>query len=101
MISTKTGFVSSIDSLNLADIARKHGAGRFDIEDIIVPEVGFIIIKNIGEKIDSGQCWMEFYYTTEPTDEEISLLNSSITISQHQNPPQPRLITVVDEPRGK
>jgi thymidine phosphorylase len=101
MISTKTGFVSSIDSLNLADIARKHGAGRFDIEDIIVPEVGFIIIKNIGEKIDSGQCWMEFYYTTEPTDEEISLLNSSITISQHQNHPQPRLITVVDEPRGK
>ena len=101
MISTKTGFVSSIDSLNVADIARKHGAGRFDIEDIIVPEVGFIITKNVGEKIDSGQCWMEFYYTTEPTDEEIALLNSSITVSQHQNPPQPRLITVVEEPSDK
>lgn len=101
IISTKTGYVNSINSLNLADIARSHGAGRFDIEDIIVPEVGFVIIKNIGEKIDSGQCWMEFHYTTVPTEEEISLLNSSITISQHQNPPQPRLITVVNEPSGK
>jgi len=101
MISTKTGHVSSINSLNLADVARKHGAGRFDIEDIIIPEVGFIITKNIGDKIDSGQCWMEFYYTTEPTDEEISLLNSSIMISQQEIMPQPRLITVVEEPSGK
>jgi len=101
MISTKTGYVSSIDSLNLADIARKHGAGRFDIEDIIIPEVGFIITKNVGEKIGSGQSWMEFYYTTEPTDEEISLLNSSITISQQEIMPQPRLITVVDEASDK
>jgi thymidine phosphorylase len=101
IISNKTGYVNSINSLNLADIARSHGAGRFDIEDIIVPEVGFIITKNIGEKIDSGQCWMEFYYTTEPTDEEISLLNRSITISQQEIVPQPRLITVVEEPSGK
>jgi thymidine phosphorylase len=101
IISTKSGYVSSINSLNLADIARKHGAGRFDIEDIIIPEVGFIITKNVGEKIDSGQSWMEFHYTTEPTDEEISLLNSSITISQQEIMPQPRLITVVDEASDK
>ena len=101
IISSKTGYVNSINSLNLADVARSHGAGRFDIEDIIAPEVGFIITKNIGEKIDSGQCWMEFHYTTEPTDEEISLLNRSITISQQEIVPQPRLITVVEEPSGK
>ena len=101
IISSKTGYVKSINSLNLADVARSHGAGRFDIEDIIAPEVGFIITKNIGEKIDSGQCWMEFYYTNEPTDEEISLLNGSITISQQEIVPQPRLITVVEEPSGK
>ena len=101
IISSKTGYVNSINSLNLADVARSHGAGRFDIEDIIAPEVGFIITKNIGEKIDSGQCWMEFHYTTEPTDEEISLLNRSITISQQEIVSQPRLITVVEEPSGK
>ena len=101
IISTKTGYVNSINSLNLADIARNHGAGRFDIEDIIVPEVGFVITKNIGEKIDSGQCWIEFHCITEPTDEEIFLLNRSITISQQEIVPQPRLITVVEEPSGK
>ncbi len=96
IIAQHSGYVHSIDSMALAEIARRHGAGRFSIEDIIVPDVGFIIKKHIGEKIESGQCWMEFYFSHQPKDSEIKQLNQSITISKDISDNQSRLITVVE-----
>jgi thymidine phosphorylase len=96
IIAQHSGYVNSIDSMALAEIARRHGAGRFSIEDIIIPEVGFIIKKHIGEKIESGQCWMEFYFSQQPKDSEIKQLSQSITISRHISDNQSRLITVVE-----
>jgi len=96
IISQHSGYVNSIDSMALAEIARKHGAGRFNIEDIIIPDVGFIIKKHLGEKIESGQCWLEFYYSHQPTDDEIEQLSRSITVSKSFSGKQSRLIAVVE-----
>ena len=96
IISQHSGYVNSIDSMALAEIARKHGAGRFSIEDTIIPEVGFIIKKHIGEKIESGQCWMEFYHSRQPTDDEIKQLSHSITVFGDNIDSQSRLIAVVE-----
>ncbi len=96
IIAQHSGYVHSIDSMALAEIARRHGAGRFSIEDIIIPDVGYIIKKHIGEKIEGGQCWMEFYFSQQPKDSEIKQLNQSITISKDISDNQSRLITVVE-----
>jgi len=96
IIARKSGYVNSIDSMTLANIARSHGAGRFNIEDIIIPDVGFIIKKHIGEKIEIGQCWIEFYFSHTPNDDEIMQLSQSITISEHISENQSRLIAVVE-----
>ena len=96
IIAQHSGYVNSIDSMALAEIARIHGAGRFSIEDIIIPDVGYIIKKHIGEKIEDGQCWMEFYFSQQPKDSEIKQLSQSITISNHISDNQSRLITVVE-----
>jgi thymidine phosphorylase len=96
IIAQYSGYVNSIDSMALAEIARIHGAGRFSIEDIIVPDVGFIIKRHIGENIESGQCWMEFYFSHQPKDSEIKQLNQSITISKDISDNQSRLIAVVE-----
>ena len=96
IIAQHSGFVHSIDSMTLAEIARKHGAGRFRIEDIIIPDVGYIIKKNIGEEIEIGQCWMDFYFSHAPNDDEIMQLSQSITISEHISENQSRLIAVVE-----
>ncbi len=96
IIAQHSGYVHSIDSMALAEIARRHGAGRFSIEDIIIPDVGYIIKKHIGEKIEGGQCWMEFYFSQQPKDSEIKQLSQSITISKLIRDNQSRLITVVE-----
>lgn len=50
----KTGFIKSIHALELGLIASKLGAGRAKAGDQISYEVGFRLIKKVGDKVDFG-----------------------------------------------
>lgn len=100
-IAEQSGYVKSIDSINLANVARSHGAGRFSLEDEIAAEVGFIITKHVGEKIERGQCWMQFHHTKTPKQQEIALLKRSIVITQQHFEVSPRLIAIVEKANDK
>lgn len=50
-----TGYVKSIDALKLGKISCMLGAGRIKKEDNIDPQVGLIINKKIGDKIEAGE----------------------------------------------
>ncbi|MEC8540948.1 MAG: pyrimidine-nucleoside phosphorylase, partial [Candidatus Thermoplasmatota archaeon] len=51
------GYLSNINAMTLAEIARNHGAGRFTIDDSITPEIGFEILPNRGDYISEGDVW--------------------------------------------
>ena len=55
VISKKSGYVSSLNAQKVGEISMNLGAGRIKKEDIIFPEVGIILEKKIGNKVQEGE----------------------------------------------
>jgi len=96
IIASQSGYISEINSMVLAEIARKHGAGRFTIEDEIIPDVGFEIVVERGEYISAGSIWLKFHHNQILTDAEIATLTSALTTSAQEIVVHNRLISVVE-----
>ena len=92
----ETGWVGSIRSMALAEIARAHGAGRFHIEDTIDEAVGFIVHTAKGARIEEGDVWMEFHHNQPVTASQKDALSSALHITSHSIKPVERLIKVVE-----
>ena len=93
---TEAGYVSEIDSMELADIARKHGAGRFTIEDEIIPEIGFEICVERGQYVEAGFTWLKFHHNQALSGAETATLSSSLTTSSHKIELKSRLISLIE-----
>jgi len=93
---TEAGYVSDIDSMVLADIARKHGAGRFTIEDEIIQEIGFEICVERGQYVEAETNWLKFHHNQALSEVEIGELSNSLTISPHKIQVKPRLISIIE-----
>ena len=84
-----------IDSMALAEIARKHGAGRFNLEDEIIPEIGFEVLVEQNQKITEGEQWLLFHHNAALNDEEIAQLNDSISVENQVSAKNSRLISTI------
>ena len=93
--ATSQGYVSAITSMTLAEIARKHGAGRFAMQDTIISEIGFEILVERGQAINQGQDWIEFHHNIDLTDQEKQSLIECIIISSKPIKSKPRLIEII------
>ena len=93
--ATSQGYVSAITSMTLAEIARKHGAGRFAMRDTIIPEIGFEILVERGQAINEGQDWIKFHHNIDLTDQEKQSLIECIIISSEPIESKPRLIEII------
>ena len=93
--ATSQGYVSAITSMTLAEIARKHGAGRFAMQDTIIPEIGFEILVERGQAINQGQDWIKFHHNIDLTDQEKQSLIECIIISSKPIESKPRLIEII------
>ena len=94
--ATKAGYVSEIDSMVLADIARKHGAGRFTIEDEIISEIGFEICVERGQYVEAGSNWLKFHHNQVLSEGEIAALSNSLTTSPQKIQVKSRLISIIE-----
>ena len=93
--STKSGYVGSINSMTLAEIARSHGAGRFTIEDEIIPEIGFEILIEHGQEITEGHEWLVFHHNEQLTEDDLFKLTNSLEIVNQKPERTSRLISVI------
>lgn len=94
-VSSKSGYVAMIDSMALAEIARKHGAGRFNLEDEIISEIGFEVLVEQNQEINEGEQWLLFHHNTALNDEEIAQLNDSISVENQVSAKNSRLISTI------
>ena len=94
--ATEAGYVSEIDSMVLADIARKHGAGRFTIEDEIISEIGFEICVERGEYVEAGVKWLKFHHNEPLSEVEFAALSNSLTTSSQKIEANSRLISIIE-----
>lgn len=59
--SNRSGYINSIDTYKIGEIARSIGAGRFSIKDKIDYEVGFVLNKKIGDYVDNNDELLKVY----------------------------------------
>ena len=90
VLATKSGFIEEIDSLKLANIARKHRAGRFEFGEEINHSTGFIIQKPPTAEVKVGDTLVRFYFDYSPNEKEINEISdcfklcSSKPVSKHR-----------------
>ena len=59
--SNKTGYINKINTTELGNIAKKLGAGRETLDDIIDPTVGLVLCKKLGEYVESEEDLAKIY----------------------------------------
>ncbi len=64
------GYVKSIDTLKIGELARKLGAGRLRKEDDIDPTVGLVLHKKVADKVIKGENLISVYYNEKEIMEE-------------------------------
>ena len=57
LTATSSGFIESINGMNVALLGLKMKAGRAKVGDVIDPAVGIELLKQPGDPIDAGEAW--------------------------------------------
>ena len=94
-MAISTGYVTGIDSMALAELARSHGAGRFTIDDEIIPEIGFEVLLQYGVHISKGDSWINFHHNEPLSSSQIEALESALMIGSEKPIENSRLITTI------
>jgi len=68
LTAKKSGFIKSINALELGVICSKLGAGREKAGDLISYEVGMRLKKTIGDRVEAGDDWLHIYSKSESFD---------------------------------
>ncbi|MDA7464008.1 thymidine phosphorylase [Candidatus Poseidonia alphae] len=96
VLSRQQGHVRTIDSMAAALLAKQHGAGRYALDDEVVPEIGFVFHASKGTSIEENQPLLTFHHNQKLTDEEHSTLQNLIETVNGFVPPVERLMAIVD-----
>ena len=96
VLSRQQGHIANIDSMAAALLAKQHGAGRYALEDVVVPEIGFVFHVSKGISIDENQPLLTFHHNRELTDEEHSTLQNLIETVKESVASVERLMAIVD-----
>jgi pyrimidine-nucleoside phosphorylase len=80
LICNRDGFITSIKATQLGISAMKLGAGRETKDDVIIPGVGLLVYKKIGDSVRTGDILVDIHHDNELSTEFINELSSSFTI---------------------
>ena len=81
VLAQHDGFLAGHEAMKMAQLARKHGAGRFALEDEIDPLVGFHLQSIKGDEVKKNQPLFTFFHSRELADEDLRELKSLAIIS--------------------
>ncbi|XP_031152849.1 thymidine phosphorylase isoform X2 [Sander lucioperca] len=84
------GEVVDVDGMMLAEVLHKLGAGRSKSGESVNHSVGAKLLVSLGQKVQKGASWLELHYEDPaPTADQISRLQSALTLGTHtqQNTP--------------
>jgi len=93
----KSGYIKSIDALVLGNTAAKLGAGRAKAGDKISYEVGFKLLKTIGDKVDSNEPWLEVHHNANDFDNHYAdSLAKSMELVNDSFKPENLIIEIIE-----
>jgi len=96
VLALEDGFVSGYDAMKMAQLARRHGAGRLALEDEIDPLVGFVIEATKGSQVKKNQPLFTFYHSNTLNAEDLAELKSMAAVGQNKPVVPHRLVELID-----
>ena len=92
MESSKDGFVSGIDPLELGMVSVSLGAGREKVDDVIDTKAGIILKKNVGDSL--AVFYTDHENVLSPTRERIAKAFKFSSIKPER---KPMILDIVDK----
>ena len=92
--SHNTGFISSIDALEIGKILCTLGAGRTGTSQEINHGVGIMLTKTVGDYIEEGETWMMVDSESEIDSNILRRIQNSLQISEQKPYIRSRVIEV-------
>lgn len=95
--SKKNGYISSIDAKKVGNLSMFLGAGRNKKEDSINPNVGIVLNKKVGDKVNKDDLLAIIYLDEkEKCEESKKRLEEIIQISEEQVPVPKTILDVIE-----
>lgn len=91
--STKSGYINHINALELGEIVRAIGAGRYQKEDLIDYGVGIVLTKKVGDFVLEDEELLKIYIGE--LDMEIGRILDCFTIGVHYIEPKPLILEII------
>ena len=94
--AANAGTLQTYDTMAMATLARGHGAGRFDVDDVIDVHTGFVLHHQPGDVVDENTCLFTFYHNRALLPDEVASLLQMATVGAPLSPPVSRLLATVE-----
>lgn len=88
--------VAGVRAMDMAEMARHHGAGRFSLDDEIDPHVGFVVHCVVGQEVGVDDALLTFHHQRALSEGEMVQLQSLVVCSSTPIEPEPRLIACIE-----
>nr|XP_046235559.1 thymidine phosphorylase [Scatophagus argus] len=92
------GVVLDVDGLVLAEVLHKLGAGRCKAGEAVNHSVGAELLVSLGQRVKKGVSWLRVHHEDPaPTPDQISRLQSALTVGAHEHTQTQEKPTLVEE----
>lgn len=89
------GYVRDVNAMNMANLARKHGAGRMKREDVVASDVGFVLHAKTGDWVQKNMPLFTFHHRNELSEDDLHSLKEITAIGPDSCEPVQRHLTTV------
>ena len=96
VLAEQAGYVSRYDAMKMAQLARRHGAGRFALDDTIDGHVGFILEATKGSQIEKNSPLFTFLHTRDLSQDDLRELKSICKTGPTQSENPHRLLELIE-----
>ncbi len=99
IIAVKSEYAGYVERLNALDIglaAMRLGAGRETKEDTIDQDVGIVLNKKVGDKVEKDEVLAYVYNNKEDITEEIKTILNAFTITESIVEKKPLIIEIIE-----
>ncbi len=91
-----SGYIKSLNALDIGLSAMRLGAGRTTKDDKIDADVGIVLNKKVGNKVEKGEDLAYVYTNKENIDEELKTVLNAFTISEEPVEDNPLIYEVIE-----
>lgn len=95
--SKTSGYISSIHALTIGVAAMKLGAGRETKEDQIDPDVGIVLNKKVGDKVEKGDTLAFLYNNLDNIESIITDVFNAFVITSKEVKKQSIILEIITE----